>query len=271
MSTTRRLLGLVAPYRGGVALAVVLTALACVLNLPAPLLIQGLVDRVVTDGNLAALPTFAAALLAVFAGQAAVAMATAWAIGPVGLGVVRDLRHALYARLQRLGLAFYDRTPTGAILSRADGRRRRRAVGHHRADAGDPDRPRHDGRRSRACCWPATRGWRRRSALCCSPTRSTFRAFARRIRAGSLEVRERLDGVFGQLKERLDGVLVVRAYAREEAEIVEFAGRIGAAHGPAGPRRTARRGVLESERGAQRGRHGDRVRRRGLRGRSPAG
>lgn len=31
---------------------------------------------------------------------------------------MRDLRHQLYARLQRLSLAFYDRTPSGAILSR---------------------------------------------------------------------------------------------------------------------------------------------------------
>ncbi|HEY2156299.1 MAG TPA: ABC transporter ATP-binding protein, partial [Isosphaeraceae bacterium] len=231
MSTTRRLLGLVAPYRGRVALAVVLTALASILNVPAPLLVQGLVDRIVADGSLAALPAFAGALLAVFAAQAAVSLGTACAIGPVGLGVVRDLRYALYARLQRLGLSYYDRTPTGAILSRlmddvdvvqalvagqtltilAD-------LGTTAAISGlllarDP--------------WLALT-----VAVVMLGYAVTFRVFARRIRAGSLEVRERLDGVFGQLKERLDGALVVRAYAREEAEIAEFSGRIGGAHGP---------------------------------------
>ena len=57
-------------------------------------------------------------LLGVFAAQAVTAVAIAHVAGPVGLGVVRDLRHALYARLQRLGLPFYDRTPAGAIISR---------------------------------------------------------------------------------------------------------------------------------------------------------
>jgi ATP-binding cassette subfamily B protein len=118
LSTTRRLLGFVAPYRGRVALTVALTALASLLNVPAPLLVQGLVDRIVASGDLAVLPSFAAALLGVFTAQAAVAMGTAYVIGPIGLGVVRDLRHALYARLQKLGLAFYDRTTTGTILSR---------------------------------------------------------------------------------------------------------------------------------------------------------
>ena len=32
--------------------------------------------------------------------------------------VVRDLRHRLYARLQRLSLSWYDRTPAGGIISR---------------------------------------------------------------------------------------------------------------------------------------------------------
>src|SRR5262245_48865462 len=118
VKTTRRIIGLLAPYRWRVGLALALTALTCLLNLPVPLLIQGLVDRVVATGRLSALPLFALGLLAVFAAQAGVSLANTCTIGPVGLGVVRDLRHRLYARLQRLDLAYYDRTPTGAILSR---------------------------------------------------------------------------------------------------------------------------------------------------------
>ena len=39
-------------------------------------------------------------------------------IGRIGQGVVRDLRHRLYERLQQVGLAYYDRTPSGAIIAR---------------------------------------------------------------------------------------------------------------------------------------------------------
>src|SRR5262249_16957473 len=54
----------------------------------------------------------------------------------------------------------------------------------------------------------------------------------RRIRTSSLAVRDRLDMVFSHLKQKFDGVLVVKAHAREEAEMAEFAAQIDAAHGP---------------------------------------
>ena len=65
-----------------------------------------------------ALPGYTIGLFAVFAAQVGLALATTWVIGGVGQGVVRDLRHQLYDRLQRLDLAYYDKTPTGAIISR---------------------------------------------------------------------------------------------------------------------------------------------------------
>jgi ABC-type multidrug transport system fused ATPase/permease subunit len=61
---------------------------------------------------------------------------------------------------------------------------------------------------------------------------ASFRWFGRRIRAGAQEARERLDTVFGHLKAKCDGVLVVKACAREEAEMTEFAAQIDAAHAP---------------------------------------
>src|SRR5207248_9112916 len=113
-----RLLGFLAPYRWRVLLAVALTAPASLLSLPVPLLIQRLIDHAAVTGGLAWLPRYAGGLALVFATQAVVSLAITRIMGPVGLGVVRDLRHRLYARLQRLDLAYYDRTPTGVIVSR---------------------------------------------------------------------------------------------------------------------------------------------------------
>jgi subfamily B ATP-binding cassette protein MsbA len=59
-----------------------------------------------------------------------------------------------------------------------------------------------------------------------------FRWFTGRIRTGSETVRQRLDCVFGRLKEKIDGMLVVKAHAREDAEIAEFSAQIEAAHEP---------------------------------------
>jgi ATP-binding cassette, subfamily B, bacterial MsbA len=50
--------------------------------------------------------------------QAVLAWSNSLAIGRIGQGVVRDLRHRMYERLQQLGLAYYDKTPSGAIIAR---------------------------------------------------------------------------------------------------------------------------------------------------------
>src|SRR3954469_14681766 len=104
--TVRRLAGWLAPYRLRVGLAVGLTALACLLNLPLPLLIQGVVDDVAAGGRWPRLLGFILVLLAVFGLQAGISLVNTFVIGRVGQGVVRDLRHQLYAQLQRLELSY---------------------------------------------------------------------------------------------------------------------------------------------------------------------
>ena len=127
MSTDARILGWLAPYRGESRWPSCLTALACLLNLPVPLLVQGLVDRVVAGGRWSALPAVRWACSPSSPPRRGSALANGLVIGRVGLGVVRDLRHRLYDRLQRLGLAYYDRTPDRRDHLAADGRRRRRS------------------------------------------------------------------------------------------------------------------------------------------------
>jgi ABC-type multidrug transport system fused ATPase/permease subunit len=118
VKTIRRIGGWLAPYRGRMILALALTALACLFNLPVPLLVQALIDHVVTQGHWDVLPMYAALLFGVFAVQAVLAWSNSLAIGRIGQGVVRDLRHRMYERLQQLGLAYYDKTPSGAIIAR---------------------------------------------------------------------------------------------------------------------------------------------------------
>jgi ABC-type multidrug transport system fused ATPase/permease subunit len=229
VKTTRRILGLIAPYRGAAAIAFALTALACVLNLLVPIFIQKLVDGMVGDQR--AWPALACGLLGVFALQAIVAVVIANVIGPVGLGVVRDLRHALYAKILRLGLPFYERTPAGAIVSRLlDDVAVVQALITTQALAILTDLA-----TTTAVLGLLTvydRGVALVAVVILGVYGLTFRFFSARIKSGTMEVREQLDRVFGQLKERIDGVLVVRAYAREQAEITEFVQRISDAHRP---------------------------------------
>src|SRR5438270_76892 len=114
----RRLGSLVRPYRGAVLLAASLTACACLLNLPVPLLIQGLVDRPASGAGATPAPVLALGLAAVFAAQAATGLAAALVVGRINFEAGRDLRRRLYERLQRLGMSYYDRTPAGSIIAR---------------------------------------------------------------------------------------------------------------------------------------------------------
>jgi ABC-type multidrug transport system fused ATPase/permease subunit len=59
-----------------------------------------------------------------------------------------------------------------------------------------------------------------------------FRYFLRRIRAANTIIREKMDLIFGNLKAKLDGTIVIKTSAREPAEIAELAAQLDDAHEP---------------------------------------
>lgn len=231
MTTVRRILGWLSPYRVDAAVALGVTGLACLLNLPVPLLVQGLVDQVVAGLRWWHLPAYSAALFVVFAAQAAFGLANGLVIGRVGQGVVRDLRHRLYDRLQRLGLAYFDRTPTGAIISRImDDVAAVQAFVTSQTVTILTDL----GTALAIAVLLLVRSSRLAAVALLFVTLHaiTFPYFLRKIRATSAIIRTKMDALFGHLKERIDGSLVIRAYAREPAEERDFAGRLADVHGP---------------------------------------
>ncbi len=231
MNTLRRIAGWLAPYRTLMVLALLLTTLAALCNLPVPLLVQELIDRVVTRGQWRTLPFYAAGLLLVFAAQAGLVLCNGLLIGRIGQGVVRDLRHSLYDRLQRLSLAYYDKTPSGAILSRLMD-----DVGAIQifvtsqtftilTDLGTT---------VAISALLLARDWRLALVvLCITPLFAVnFRFFMKQIRATSTIIREKMDLLFGNLKAKLDGTIVIKAYAREPEEIADFAMQLDDVHVP---------------------------------------
>ncbi len=231
MSTVRRILGWLRPYRAATTFALALTGLACLLNLPVPLLVQGLVDRVITAGQWWALPAYAIGLFAVFAVQAGLGLANTLVIGRVGQGLVRDLRHRLYDRLQRLGLSYYDKTPTGAIISRLMddvGAIQGFVTGQTVTILTDA------GTALAIGILLLMRSGHLAAAVLVFVTLHalSFPYFLRKIRATSTVIRTKMDALFGHLKERIDGSLVIRAYAREPAEARDFAARLADVHVP---------------------------------------
>jgi ABC-type multidrug transport system fused ATPase/permease subunit len=112
-----RLLGFLRPYRVGVALSLVLAAVAMGAGVLVPWLVGRTVDEVrQPDPELWP-------LVVAIAGAGLLRMVFSVArrlvAGRVSLGVEVDLRNLVYAHLQRLELAFFDSQQTGQLMSRA--------------------------------------------------------------------------------------------------------------------------------------------------------
>lgn len=226
-----RLAGLLRPHRRALALAAGFTTGACLLNLPIPLLTRAVIECAESAGPTINLILLGLGLLAVSAAQAAIGWANAVTLGRIGWHVARDLRVRLYDRLHRLPLAYFDRTPAGGLIARlTDDVSAVQALVTAQAVAVLTDL----GTAAVVAGYMAAH-WPRlllAAGMFVPLYLVVFRRFAGRIRTGTDEVRTRLDTIFGHLKEKIDGIQVVKVHGREAAEAEEFAGRIAAAHDP---------------------------------------
>jgi len=114
----RRLLTYLAPYRLHVALAISMLIAASGLALVGPWLTKIAIDQAIPTSDLGLL-TYLGVGLVVALGLAAFleytrTILTTW----IGQRVMRDLRRQIFAHLQRLDLAFFDRNPVGRLMTR---------------------------------------------------------------------------------------------------------------------------------------------------------
>jgi ATP-binding cassette subfamily B protein len=114
----RRLLRYVRPYAGLVTAAVLLLCVEGGLQLVGPVLTRRVIDVAVPAGDAGMVATaaglFALTLLLQFVAGYGETVLT----GLLGQRVMRDLRTELFARLQRLPVAFFDRNPVGRLVTR---------------------------------------------------------------------------------------------------------------------------------------------------------
>jgi ATP-binding cassette subfamily B protein len=117
-ATLRRMLGYIGPYRALLVAFVVTVILSAAATAIPPLLFRSLIDNGVAnkDRTLVAMLSLAAIGLA-FA-NALLSLAQRWYSSRIGEGLIYDLRVALFDHVQRMPLAFFTRTQTGALQSR---------------------------------------------------------------------------------------------------------------------------------------------------------
>jgi ATP-binding cassette subfamily B protein len=118
VTTFRRLLGFLGPYRAGVTWSFVLALLAMLGTVAIPFLTGRAVDRV-RAGDQDALVLLGVAIGVAGLLRMVLTVARRLVSGRVSLGVEVDLREQVYGRLQALELGFFDRQQTGQLMSRA--------------------------------------------------------------------------------------------------------------------------------------------------------
>ena len=120
--TARRVWGFARPYRGTIVVFLSAIVVAALLALVPPLVVRRILDDAIPDaqatGDRAAIWWLAAIAVAAALADAGLQIVQRWCSARVGEGLIADLRRSLYAKVQRLPIAFFTRTPTGTITSR---------------------------------------------------------------------------------------------------------------------------------------------------------
>ncbi|REF34980.1 ATP-binding cassette subfamily B protein [Thermasporomyces composti] len=116
--TTRRIVAFARPYRGFVVGLVLLLAVDAGLGAVTPLLFRQIINEGVLkrDAGLVVALAFVVAVIAVL--SAALGLVQRYLSARIGEGLIFDMRSKVFAHLQRMPLAFFTRTQTGALVSR---------------------------------------------------------------------------------------------------------------------------------------------------------
>ncbi|WP_102161146.1 ABC transporter ATP-binding protein [Zhihengliuella halotolerans] len=116
--TPKRVLRFARVYRGRLVAFIVLSIVAAVLAVATPVLAGRVVDAIVADGPMSLIGWLAGLIALVALAEAGVSVFARWLSSSLGEQVIYDLRTQVFDHVQRMPVAFFTRTRTGALVSR---------------------------------------------------------------------------------------------------------------------------------------------------------
>ena len=117
MSLYLRILSYIKPYLPRLIAAAICTVLAAAGNLYVPWIIKDVIDSVLAEKNAEMLNIIAAGIIIIFFIRGVCFYGQNYLMSYVGERVIIDIRSAVYEKLQRLSVSFYDKNKTGTIMS----------------------------------------------------------------------------------------------------------------------------------------------------------
>jgi ATP-binding cassette subfamily B protein len=117
-ATLRRILAFARPHRTQLVWFLVLSIGAAVLAVATPVLAGKVVDAIVGGKAFSVVLHLSLLIAAIAIAEAGLSMLTRWLSAQIGEGLILDLRTAVFDHIQRMPIAFFTRTRTGALVSR---------------------------------------------------------------------------------------------------------------------------------------------------------
>jgi ATP-binding cassette subfamily B protein len=114
----RRAWAFAQPYRGTIALFLASILAAALLALVPPFAFRSILDSAIPEGDRGLITVLAVVVVVAALADAALAIVQRWCSARIGEGLIYDLRLALFRKVQRMPVAFFTRTQTGALISR---------------------------------------------------------------------------------------------------------------------------------------------------------
>ncbi len=115
--TVRRIAGFAAPYRRWLRVFLVLILVEAVVGAANPWLYKGIIDAI--PGHHVSTVEWLAGTVALLAvADAGLSLAMRWYSARIGEGLIYDMRARVFGHVQRMPLAFFTRTQTGALVTR---------------------------------------------------------------------------------------------------------------------------------------------------------
>lgn len=117
----RRVLAFAIPYRRALAGFVLLLSIDAAIGAAIPWLYRDIIDDGIVGGNEPLVIGLALTVAGLAVASAVAALAQRWLSAQIGESLVCDLRTALFDHVQRLPVASFSRTQTGARIQRLNG------------------------------------------------------------------------------------------------------------------------------------------------------
>ncbi len=114
----RRIFRFAAPYRRVLALYLVLIVIDAVVSAANPLIYRAIIDDGIIRHHLKVIVVLALVVAGLAVIDTGLMLWQRWISARVGEGLIYDMRTKVFAHLQRMPIAFFTRTQTGALVSR---------------------------------------------------------------------------------------------------------------------------------------------------------